>query len=175
VIVGFDTDGGNWGARATSNSARASRQPWSASFARKPARLRSYTPFGILHCHASGAPYRSHLPRPDDDYLYGYGDVELVGAPEACVGVSASRSRCRRLSVRPRSLTAAAGGGRPTWTAWRTGFDGISLRRGTANAIRAASRPGGTYGRPTVRAAATQEIAALLAPPPQPTAAWAVA
>jgi 8-oxo-dGTP diphosphatase len=50
------------------------------------ARLLSYTAFGVLRCHARGAPYRPHLPHPDYDCLYGYGDVELVGAPEVPAG-----------------------------------------------------------------------------------------
>jgi len=50
------------------------------------ARLCAYTAFGVLRCHAHGAPYRPHLPHPDYDCLYGYGDVELVGAPEVPAG-----------------------------------------------------------------------------------------
>jgi len=36
----------------------------------------------VLRCHARSAPYRPHLPHPDYDCLYGYGDVELVGVPQ---------------------------------------------------------------------------------------------
>jgi 8-oxo-dGTP diphosphatase len=45
------------------------------------ARLVSYTPFAVLRCHARGRPYRAHLPHPDYDCLYGYGNVELLGEP----------------------------------------------------------------------------------------------
>jgi 8-oxo-dGTP diphosphatase len=46
-------------------------------------RLLTYTPFAVLHCHSRAAgAYRPHLPHPDYDCLYGYGDVELVGAPQ---------------------------------------------------------------------------------------------
>ena len=50
------------------------------------ARLVSYTPFGVLRCHSHGPPYRPHLPHPDYDCLYGYGDVDLVGPPTAPLG-----------------------------------------------------------------------------------------
>jgi 8-oxo-dGTP diphosphatase len=50
------------------------------------ARLASYTPFGVLRCHSHGPPYRPHLPHPDYDCLYGYGDVDLVGTPTAPLG-----------------------------------------------------------------------------------------
>jgi len=36
--------------------------------------------------HEAGAPYRAHLPHPDYDCLYGYGEVELAGPPEAADG-----------------------------------------------------------------------------------------
>jgi 8-oxo-dGTP diphosphatase len=50
------------------------------------ARLRSYTPFALLRCHSHAAPYRAHLPYPDYDCLYGYGDVELLGPPRPVDG-----------------------------------------------------------------------------------------
>jgi 8-oxo-dGTP diphosphatase len=47
------------------------------------ARLLTYTPFAMLRCHSrAAAAYRPHLPHPDYDCLYGYGDVELFGAPQ---------------------------------------------------------------------------------------------
>jgi 8-oxo-dGTP diphosphatase len=45
------------------------------------ARLLTDIPFAVLHCHARSGPDHPHLPHPDYDCLYGYGDVELVGAP----------------------------------------------------------------------------------------------
>src|SRR6266511_911325 len=78
------------------------------------ARLRSYTAFGVLRCHARGTPYRSHLPHPDYDCLYGYGEVELVGAPEIPVGGEGIVA----VRVMPPERAAAflAGKGRP-WEA----------------------------------------------------------
>jgi 8-oxo-dGTP diphosphatase len=66
-------------------------------------RLVSYTPFAVLRCHARGQPYRAHLPHPDYDCLYGYGDVELVGAPEASEGAE----RISAVKVMPPEEAAA--------------------------------------------------------------------
>jgi 8-oxo-dGTP diphosphatase len=71
VVVGFG-DGG-WG-------------PSGGGREEAGARLRSYTPFALLRCHSRAAPYRDHLPHPDYDCLYGFGDVELLGPPRAVDG-----------------------------------------------------------------------------------------
>ncbi len=84
VVVGFDTAGGDWGPAGGGLEPGESFHEALERELREEAgaRLRSYTPFGVLRCHARGRPYRPHLPHPDYDCVYGYGDVELVGAPE---------------------------------------------------------------------------------------------
>jgi len=86
VLVGFDN--GDWG---PAGGGREPEETVQAALERElreeaGARLRSYTPFAVLRCHSRGAPYRAHLPHPDYDCLYGYGDVELVGPPQAADG-----------------------------------------------------------------------------------------
>jgi 8-oxo-dGTP diphosphatase len=83
VVVGFQN--GDWGPAGgglepgESYLAAAERELAEEA----GARLLSYTPFAVLHCHSRAAsPYRAHLPHPDYDCLYGYGDVELVGPPQ---------------------------------------------------------------------------------------------
>jgi 8-oxo-dGTP diphosphatase len=84
VVVGFDTDSSDWG---PVGGGLEPGETFQAALERElreeaGARLRSYTAFGVLHCRSHAARYRPHLPHPDYDCLYGYGDVELVGAPE---------------------------------------------------------------------------------------------
>jgi len=116
VVVGFDTDSGDWG---PAGGGLEPGETFQAALERElreeaGARLRSYTAFGVLRCHARGAPYRSHLPHPDYDCLYGYGEVELVGAPE----VPAGGEGIVAVRVMPPERAAAflAGKGRP-WEA----------------------------------------------------------
>jgi 8-oxo-dGTP pyrophosphatase MutT (NUDIX family) len=84
VVVGFDTEGGDWGPAGgglePGETLRAALERELREEA--GARLLDYTPFGVLHCHARGAPDRAHLPHPDYDCLYGFGEVELAGGPE---------------------------------------------------------------------------------------------
>ena len=82
VVVGFDT--GDWG---PVGGGLEPGEGWRQALREEAgARLRAFTPFGVLRCHARGAPFRAHLPHPDFDHLYGYGDVELVGPPEVPEG-----------------------------------------------------------------------------------------
>jgi 8-oxo-dGTP diphosphatase len=81
VVIGFKS--GDWG---PTGGGLEPGETWRAALERELAEeagalLLSYTPFGILHCHSHGEPYRHHLPHPDFDCVYGYGDVEFVGAP----------------------------------------------------------------------------------------------
>jgi 8-oxo-dGTP diphosphatase len=82
VVVGFQH--GDWGpAGGGLEPGETFRAALERELAEEAgARLLAYTPFAMLHCHAHGAPYRPHLPHPDYDCLYGYGDVELVGSPQ---------------------------------------------------------------------------------------------
>jgi 8-oxo-dGTP diphosphatase len=86
VVVGFDH--GDWGPAGgglePGETVRAALERELREEA--GARLRSYTPFAVLRCHSRGAPYRAHLPHPDYDCLYGYGEVELAGPPETADG-----------------------------------------------------------------------------------------
>jgi 8-oxo-dGTP diphosphatase len=86
VVVGFDHD--DWGPAGgdlePGETVRAALERELREEA--GARLRSYTPFAVLRCHSRGAPYRAHLPHPDYDCLYGYGEVELAGPPETADG-----------------------------------------------------------------------------------------
>lgn len=87
VVVGFGADGSDWG---PAGGGLEPGETYQAALDRElreeaGARLRGYTPFGILHCRSHAPRYRPHLPHPDYDCLYGYGDVELVGPPEVPV------------------------------------------------------------------------------------------
>jgi 8-oxo-dGTP diphosphatase len=68
----------------------------------------------VLRCHARGAPFRAHLPHPDFDHLYGYGDVELVGPPEVPEG--RERTVAVRLLTPERAAAFLAGKGK-AWDA----------------------------------------------------------
>lgn len=86
LVVGFEN--GDWG---PPGGGLEPEETWRAALERElgeeaGARLLSYTPFGVLHCHSRGKPYRPHLPHPDFDCLYGYGDIELAGVPVARTG-----------------------------------------------------------------------------------------
>ena len=48
--------------------------------------LLSYRPIGADWCVSTGPPYRAHLPHPRFCFVYGWGDVELVGEPEPADG-----------------------------------------------------------------------------------------
>ena len=78
------------------------------------ARLLTYIPFAVLRCHARSAPYRPHLPHPDYDCLYGYGDVELVGAPQ--LRDDAERTVAVRVMPPTEAASLLAGKGR-SWEA----------------------------------------------------------
>lgn len=46
------------------------------------ARLLNFMPFGAWRCYSSASkPYRPHLPHPDFFRLVGYGEIEIIGAP----------------------------------------------------------------------------------------------
>ena len=83
VVVGFEH--GDWGPAGgglePGESIRAALERELAEEA--GGRLLTYTPFALLRCHSRATlPYRPHLPYPDFDCLYGYGEVELVGPPQ---------------------------------------------------------------------------------------------
>jgi 8-oxo-dGTP diphosphatase len=83
VVVGFEH--GDWGPAGgglePGESTRAALERELAEEA--GGRLLTYTPFALLRCHSRAtSPYRPHLPYPDFDCLYGYGEVELVGPPQ---------------------------------------------------------------------------------------------
>jgi 8-oxo-dGTP pyrophosphatase MutT (NUDIX family) len=96
-------------------------------------RLVSYTPFAVLRCHAHGPPERAHLPHPDYDCLYGYGGVELVGAPDAADAPAGGGARTGEVLVMPPERAAAflSGKGR----AWEAELYRLAtrLRRGRAH------------------------------------------
>jgi 8-oxo-dGTP diphosphatase len=83
VVVGFEH--GDWGPAGgglePGETIRAALERELAEEA--GGRLLDYTPFALLRCHSRApSPYRAHLPYPDFDCLYGYGEVELVGPPQ---------------------------------------------------------------------------------------------
>jgi 8-oxo-dGTP diphosphatase len=83
VVVGFEH--GDWGPVGGGLEPGESFQ---AALERELAeeaggRLLTYTPFAVLRCHSrAAAAYWPHLPHPDYDCLYGYGEIELVGPPQ---------------------------------------------------------------------------------------------
>lgn len=51
------------------------------------ARLLTFEPLGAWYClSALSAPYRSHLPHPNYYRFVGYGEVKLLGTPQAVEG-----------------------------------------------------------------------------------------
>jgi 8-oxo-dGTP diphosphatase len=91
-------------------------------------RLLTYTPFAMLRCHARGAPYRPHLPHPDYDCLYGFGNVELVGSPRP--RDSAERTVAVRVLPPEQAASFLAGKGR----AWEAELYRLALARRAAHA-----------------------------------------
>lgn len=71
------------------------------------ARLLTFELMGTWHCHSTmPAPYRPHLPHPESYRVFGYGEVERIGAPTnppggervievACVSVEEAVRRLR--------------------------------------------------------------------------------
>jgi len=83
VVIGFEH--GDWGpAGGGLEPGETFRAALERELAEEAgARLRTYTPFGLLRCHSrAAAPYRPHEPHPDYHCLYGHGEVELIGPPQ---------------------------------------------------------------------------------------------
>jgi 8-oxo-dGTP diphosphatase len=101
-------------------------------------RLLTYTPFAVLRCHSRVAnAYRPHLPHPDYDCLYGYGDVELVGAPQLREG--AERTVAVKVMPPRQAASFLAGKGR----AWEADLYRLAARRRAADTAAPTRHAGG--------------------------------
>jgi ADP-ribose pyrophosphatase YjhB (NUDIX family) len=91
-------------------------------------RLLTYTPFAVLRCHSRAAvAYRPHLPHPDYDCLYGYGEIELVGPPRP--GDSTERVVAVKVMPPDQAASFLASMGRT----WEADLYRLATERRTAN------------------------------------------
>jgi hypothetical protein len=120
---------------------RAAWAPIDCASSSSPARWKPAAdlhPFAVLRCHSrlAGA-YRPHLPHPDYDCLYGYGDVELVGAPQLREG--AERTVAVKVMPPRQAASFLAGKGR----AWEADLYRLAARRRAADTAAPTRHAGG--------------------------------
>jgi len=116
VVVGFDTDGGDWGPAGGGLEPGETFQMALERELREEAgaRLRTYTAFGVLRCRARSAPYRPHLPHPDCDCCMAMAISNWSVRPKS---QRMGRASSRLQVMGPEQATAfLAGNGRP-WEA----------------------------------------------------------